>query len=588
MLTGTLAAIWLLGLLAAAPALRSGARYAFPDRLRDALVLGAAIPFVLGFVSLLYPAACWIALAVCLAIAVRRSRSFPATADAGRVRPPYVLIAALGLVAWPPLMRPLLDGDTLSYHLPNAAAWVHAHGLWTTDPRYWWYPPASEIFASGIFAVSGPFALGWGGFGALALLGFRIASWAQAEFDAPPWLADALGAATVTMTPLALQAGSLQNDVWLAAFFVESLWVLRRETAAAPRTVAIAALLKPYGWIVAVVAAAASRAPVRVWIAAAATIGVWVLHDALLWHASIVAPASTSSADTWQTTILAHGLPALALLARVAMLSSPFVLPALLAAICGPLLAGAKNRSLGWAALAAFLLFLVMPLAYADRHPQLETGASLRYAAPALAVGALLLARIAVRAPYVALALLLLCTAFGAGQIVDTYWNDGGTHLALAIAALAAGNAALARMKRMRWLLPAGFAAAAIAAAMLAQRMPADYYADGVRVDGRTTGVYAWIAHAKPAAVGGWGLRAGIVNVLDPAARVLDLPDASPCRTAAAQRVLMIALAETDRPPDFNAHRLGVARACAARVRYDDGIAVAAAVSRERSAAASP
>ena len=42
----------------------------------------------------------------------------------------------------------------------------------------------------------------------------------------------ALAAATVTMTPLALQAGSLQNDVWLAAFFLESLWVLRREPAA--------------------------------------------------------------------------------------------------------------------------------------------------------------------------------------------------------------------------------------------------------------------------------------------------------------------------------------------------------------------
>jgi hypothetical protein len=54
---GLLAAIWLLGLFAAAPVLRTGSRYDFPNRLRDALVLGVAIPFGLGFVHLLYPAA---------------------------------------------------------------------------------------------------------------------------------------------------------------------------------------------------------------------------------------------------------------------------------------------------------------------------------------------------------------------------------------------------------------------------------------------------------------------------------------------------------------------------------------------------
>lgn len=575
MLSGILAALWLLGLLAAAPALRTNARYAFADRLRDALILGAAIPFALGCVGLLYPATCWIVLAICVAIAYRRATPSEDLAARAPARPPYVLIAALALVAWPPLMRPLLDGDTLSYHLPNAAAWVHAHGLWTTDPRYWWYPPGSEIFAAGLFAVSGPFVLGWSGFGALALLGFRIAHWANAEFGAPEWLADALAAATVTMTPLALQAGSLQNDVWLAAFFLESLWVLRREPAAAARTIAIAALLKPYGWIFAFAAAATSRAPLRVWLAGAAAIGVWAAHDALLWHGSIVAPASTSSANTWASTILAHGLPAFALLARVAAVASPFVLPALLAAIFGPLLAGAGRRGVGWAALAAFAVFLVMPLAYADRHPQLETGASLRYAAPALALGALLLARIAVPWPRIAFVLLLLCTAFGVSEILATYWNDGGTHVAIGIAALAVGNAALARMKRARWALPAGFAIAAIVATILAARYPVDYYADGLRVDGRTSGVYGWIARTQPAAVGGWGLRAGIVNVLDPAARVLDLPDATACVTATRQRVLMIAIAEDDRPADFNASRLQAARACSPHERYDDGIAVA-------------
>ena len=574
MLSGTLAALWMLGLLAGAPALRTGERYSFADRLRDALILGAGIPLALGLVNLLYPAACWIVLAACVAIALRRTPG-QGVAAGPRARPPYVLIAALALVAWPPLMRPLLDGDTLSYHLPNAAAWANAHGVWTTDPRYWWYPPGSEIFASGLFAVSGPFALGWGGFGALALIGFRVTRWTENEFGASPWLADALGAATVSMAPLAMQAGSLQNDVWLAAFFLESLWVLRAEPAAGARTLALTALLKPYGWILAAVAAATARAPLRIWIAAAAAIGIWIAHDAALWHASIVSPSSSSTANRADTLILAHGLPALWLLVRVAAAASPFVLPALLAAAFAPLLAGAGRRELGIAVFCAFLWFLVMPLAYADRHPQLATGASLRYAAPALVAGALLLARVAVRRPDAALVLLLVCAAYGSGQILSTYWNDGGTRFALAVAAIAVANTALAYFKRLHWLLPAGFAAAAIVATMLAMRDPVAYYADGLRVNGRETGVYAWIARVQPQAVGAWGLRAGIVNVLDPSARAIDLPEETPCLTAAQQHVLIVALAEGDRTDAFNAQRLRAARGCATQIRYGDGIAVA-------------
>ena len=218
--------------------------------MRNALVLGVAIPLLLGCVNLLYPAACWLMRAACVAAAARWHRD-SAPAAGGVV--PYVTIAALALVAWPQLMRPLLDGDSLSYHLPNAASWVQSHGIWTTATRYWWYPPASELFASGIYATGGPFALAWAGFGALALVGLRVAAWARTEFAAPAWLADALAAAIVTAMPLALQA-SLQNDVWLAAFWLETLWLLRRP-ASGWAALAICALMKPDGWIFAVVAA---------------------------------------------------------------------------------------------------------------------------------------------------------------------------------------------------------------------------------------------------------------------------------------------------------------------------------------------
>lgn len=572
-MNGVFAAVWLIGLLAAAPALRNGSHSSTADRVRDALVLGVAIPFALGLAGLLYPAACWIVLAGCLALAYRRGgivKRIAAPAEPA----PYLLIGALAIVAWPPLMRPVLDGDSLSYHLPNAAAWVHAHGLWTTDGRYWWYPPASELFASALFAVSGPFALAWSGAGALALVGLRIWTWARTEFAVPAWLADALAAATVTAAPLALQAGSLQNDVWLAAFFLEALWTLRREPAAGARTVALTVLLKPYGFLLAIVAALSAKATRTVWLAGIGAFAIWAVHDAVLWKTAAVAPASTSSANTWSSTILAHGLPALGLLASVALRASPFALLALLAAVAAPF--GLRDdRRLGWAAFAAVVLFLAMPLAYADTMPQLATGASLRYAAPSIALGALLLAPWAGRLPRVATAMLVLSSAFGAAVVLAIFWNDAPTRIAMAIALLAAGNVALARRLRAPWQIPAGLGAVIVVTWMLAARYPLAYYTDALRVNGRATAVYGWIARTQPRAIGGWGLKLGAINALAPATRTLDLPESDPCAAARAHGVLLVAVAESTRSTAFDAARLNAARACG-RVRFDDGLAVVA------------
>ena len=126
-------------------------------------------------------------------------------------------------------MRPLLDGDSLSYHLAQRR--IVGAGALALDDRN-----ALLVVSAGIRALrkrrsmpsSGPFALPWSGFGALALLGFRIAAWTREAFAAPPLAADALAAATVTAYPLAIQAGTLQNDVWLAAFWLEALWLMRR------------------------------------------------------------------------------------------------------------------------------------------------------------------------------------------------------------------------------------------------------------------------------------------------------------------------------------------------------------------------
>ncbi len=570
------AAFWLLGLYLAAPALRTSRNYDTADRLRDALILGVAIPLGLGFVHLLYPIASWCALALMLAIAYRRGPdAHGISREVSRPEPPpYVLIAALAAVSWPALVRPLLDGDSLSYHLPNAASWVQAHSLWTAATRYWWYPPASELFAGGLYAVGSPFALPWSGLGALALLGFRIRAWARDAYGAPLLLADALGAAAVTAYPLAIQAGTLQNDVWLAAFWLETLWSLgERETAAAACSAAVTVLLKPQGWIFAVTALLAYRAPAKVWLATAAALAVWLVHDALLWKGAALTPVGTMSGDALNSTIFAHGVPAFALLARVALAASPFAAVAFCAALLGPAIA--SNRRIGWAAFGSALLFFVLPFGYNTAVAQLATGASLRFAAPAIALGTVILARPACRLAGITTGVLIASTLVGIWLILGIFWNDGSTHAALPIAVFAAAVAAALHLRRIAWPYALAFGIAIVATTHFAARHPLDYYDDALHVGTISPGIYRWIETRHPAGIGGWGLRLGVVNILSPTTRTIDLSDFGPCAQARRDRVLLAAVAESDRTSDVNAQRLAVARTCG-RTIYADAIGVIA------------
>jgi hypothetical protein len=576
-----LAALWLLGLYAAAPALRQSTQYDFPDRLRDALILGVAIPLALGAVGMLYPAACFGALLLAIAIADIRRREPRFAKQTLPPDPPYILIAALLLVGWPQLMRPLLDGDSLSYHLPNAASWVQAHSIWTSATRYWWYPPASELFAAALYAAGGPFALPYSGLCALALLGFRCATWAR-EFGASPLLADALAAAIVTAYPLAIQGGTLQNDVWLAAFWLETLWALRPGGggAAAARSAALTALIKPQGWLFTLIALLAGRARFRVWRAAAAALCAWVLRDALLAKGAAISPAAAASfAHPYASTILAHGAAALWLLVIVAARLSPFALLAICAAAAGPLIAR-DRRSLGWAALAAVVVFSALPFGYETAVAQLATGASLRFAAPAIVLGALLLTPGLRRAAIASTVVLLCSTVFGAWYVLAIFWNDGSTHVALLAAALGAAVAAATRAPSLRGLRPLAVGLAVIFTIHYAGRHPIDYYDDALRVGDTRPGVYRWIASTHPARIGGDGLRLGVVNVLSPSTQTRDLPDDRPCAYARRARVLLVAVAQNDLTPSANSQRLGAAHACG-HVVYADPIGVVATPPKE-------
>jgi hypothetical protein len=575
-LSGIAAALWLLGLYAAAPALRSGERYVLADRWRDALILGAGIPFVLALVHALCPITCWTALAICIAVAVRRRGQGEVLPSASGDAVPYVTLGTLVAVAWPQLIRPLLDGDSLSYHLPNAASWAQSHSLWTTATHYWWYPPGSELFAAGIYDVASPFALPWCGCVALALLGFRIAAFARETLTAPPLLADALAAATIATYPLAIQGGTLQNDAWLAAFFLESLAALGTtgDRAVAMRTLAMTALIKPQGWVFAGIALVTRRAPREVWLAVAAVLGLWVTRDALLWNAAILAPASTAYGNIAGSTIAAHGGTALLLLLRVGASISPFALIALAGALIAPVLLP-KQRALGWSAFAAALLFFALPFGYDTSVAQLATGASLRFAAPAVAAGALALAPIASRFSYASIALLGAAAIYGVVYVLGIFWNDGSTHAALPIAVAAVAITAAVRNRRPAWVPAAAFGVAVVATAYLAGRHPIDYYADSLRVGPVQPGIYRWIAMRHPPQIGGWGLRLGVVNVLSPATQTMDLPDAAPCAVARRYGVLLAAVAQNELPPELNTQRLNSARSCGA-VAYEDPIAVVA------------
>lgn len=575
-MSGLLAALWLLGLFAAAPALRTGARYELADRVRDTLILGIAIPFALGFVHAFYAPVCWCALLLCIVVAIVRRGLGAVTERAARLPIPCLLVGALAAVSWPALMRPLLDGDSLSYHLPNAATWVQAHSLWTTTTHYWWYPPGSELFASALYAVSGPFALPWCGLGALALLGLRIAAWAREAYHAAPLPADALAAAAVTAYPLAIQGGTLQNDVWLAAFFLESLWALRGGGARhqAARALAITILIKPQGWLLALIALVTQRARLRVWLAAAGVLALWLIRDAVLWSAAQLGPANTVYRNIVSSTILAHGASALEILVRVAFVASPFALIALIAALLGRLIA-AREPPIGWAACASAVLFLLLPFGYATSVAQLATGASLRFAAPAVAAGSVILTRPIRAIGVAATALLLLSTLYGVWQVLAVFWNDGGTHVAVLVALLAVAVTALAHRQRRAWPSAVAFAAAVIVAAHLAGRHPLDYFSDALRVGSNEPGVYRWIAASRPAALGSWGVRLGVVNVLSPTTRTLDLPDAGACAAARRFKVLLVAVAQNDLTPNENAARLRDARRCGSTL-YADATAVVA------------
>lgn len=558
MLSGLAAFVYVAALWYIAPAFaREGARAA--DRLRVLLALGIAIPGALGLVHLLYPALVWAAVFVLAAWRLRKRP--PAANDEVAL---YAALAGVIVVAWAPLVRPLLDGDTLLYHLPDAVSFVQAHSVWIADAPYWPYPPASELFASGVFAVSGRWSLPLAGILPALLLTARLYTVARAN-GASALAAAGVGLAFVCMPVAAFEAGTLQNDLWLAAFFTEVLASGDRSAL----SLAVCALLKPYGWLEGFIAAAAARVPRRTAALALLPLLLWIARDAVLLRAG--ASLGFSTPAYFPTTIagnfgiacvqLAHGIAASSPQAFVwiAMLAAGFVFP--------------PTRRYAAAGTAALAVYVFLPVSYTNGATNYAIDASsLRYALPALCGGALVAAVLLKRTAAWGTVAVLLIAAWGAWNVLSVFWNDSYTHWALAAAAFAICAALLMQHTRGVSIAAAALALVLFGSWAAATRAPG-FYGDWMRQpSGEATGVFSWMRTHKPQHVVAANVRAGAVLMASPQTRTVSAaPDA--CEQARRERALLfVGSNEGLQGPELQRAR-AAARSCGKTV-YEDGAAL--------------
>jgi hypothetical protein len=532
--------LWLAGLWYVAPAICGNDRGAVA-RTAGVGVLGIGIPFGLGICDLLYAPALWLALAAIATVRIRRCGWFDrrdgAPATSWDVP---VLICVLVAIAWPAAVRPLMDGDSLSYHLPNAASWVVHHGVWTTGTRYWWYPSGSELFASGLLAAGGPALVGLSGLVPALVLGLRLRSIAVANGN-HPLLGTAIACALLATSVASSQVVSLQNDLWLAAFFLEALVGL------GPASLAVAALVKPYGFVLAAVAAALRRVdgPIAVRLLAFVPLAIWAVRDlALLAHA-LVPPASTWYADSLGTSIAAHLPSAFGVLASAAWGAGPVW--ALLMLIATAAIGFAHQGWLRWAAFASLALFLLVPFGYTNDVPQLASGQSLRYALPFVAIGAAALCMLRGRYVVGLIPVALLGAVAGIAQLWQLYWNDATTHdvrIVLLLAAAVAAGVSGVRVAGLRSALGAmALCLGVVWSAGLAGERPSAYLADRYGVAGAPAGAFDAFRATTFARVVAVRLPAGAATLIRPGVDAYDAEPADACALAHALRAgLLIAL----------------------------------------------
>jgi hypothetical protein len=565
--SGIFTGFWFALLWYGAPIFQSHRKPAndFASRLRDTLVLGVAIPGILGCVNVLFG---WSCVIVAIGIVVARIVRNPAFARRSRLHAPLaqrpsnlwnalVLMPVLAC-AWPLAVRPLLDGDSLSYHFPNAAAWADAHGIWITTTRYWWYPGGSELFAAGTFAVAGPFGLPLCGTLALALLGLRAYALAL-RASLAPIAAASLAMLVVTALPFVLQVGNLENDVWLSAFLLEMLWCARYEPDAFVRTATVTSLLKPIGWLFAISLAIVERARRKSIALSSLGFMAWLARDTMLWRTAVVPASASSYPHVESTTIAAHGWLGMTTLVAALARDPAF---AMLAVGLVVTLACGRDRGIRMIAATLGIIFVLEPFGFDNGHAQLADGQSLRFFIPAVAFGAIGVAPYLrnVAIPFAVMAFAL--TIFDVFRFIGIFAADANTHgWFLVVIAAALGTLIPYRAWRRTTvtLLLLGFTAYA---GRLAGSHAAGYYDDELTRGGRSSPVFSWLARERPAAVVGRTAPVGPIGIVSPTTTMIDGVDEGACVLAKRTGALLMVANTVDTGDAAFARERADARAC--------------------------
>ncbi|MGH7716011.1 MAG: hypothetical protein ACREML_08450 [Vulcanimicrobiaceae bacterium] len=521
----------------AAPLLTRTRGLTIPSRLRCALVLLTATPLVLAAVHLLAVGPLLVIAGILCAARFRFARH-----TALEFNPWDGLAAAIVLlVAAAYIPRAPDDGDSLAYHLPNAIAWVQSRSLDPTWMRYWWYPGGSEISVAGLIAACGLWISGVPSLLAAMMLVSRIGMWLRTR-DVPAPVATAMSAAFITISTVAFQTYDQRNDLVLTAWFVESLWVLRTQSWSGTVPIAMLALIKPYGWAYALVAIVCMRQPRA--LIGLVPLALWVLHDALLAAHAHISIASTNAMGTWSTTILGNIPGSLAVLARAVGERGPVTVCCFVAPVVALFLRG-KERRVAIAGVAALVLFLLSPFAYANDMPQLALGWSLRYDLPELAIGALCLAPLARKLPLPFAIAAAISAIAGIARLLYILNHDTSILIAFIGACFIVLAAFVAFLRSARYA--AAFAAGAIAIGLAlfgantaSVRAASSYAVIAPRIAGNETAFFTWF-QAHPHDAESVNLRAGTLLMLAPTMRIFDADTVDCARVKSEKAWIVVA-----------------------------------------------
>lgn len=539
---GVSGALWICALWFAAPIFgRSTA--SIPGRLAGTIALGVALPGVLGMLGILFDWSLWLGLVALVTIRIKM-RGVHGDVSPGASGVPWDVIFASGTLvalAWPPAVRPLMDGDSLIYHLPNAAAWALHHSVWTTGTRYWWYPPASELFSSALLAVGGTPVLGIAGVLPAILLVARFRCIAASNGH-PPLLGTSIACAFLATPIASAQIVSLQNDLWLAALFIEAL------ASRAPLNFAVLVLIKPQGWFFAFTALfcaglRSSRKMLWPTLLAGVAALAWLTRDLVLWKNAVIPPASTWYPGTLKTSVAEHFPSSVGVLFEALMHSGvPWTLFFLLGILS---IVYVQNKRMRAAAVAVNLFFLFVPFGFDNGTAQLATGQSLRFALPLAALGALLLCEIPARFTVAAISGAILSTLFGVIQVWRSYANDATTHDTILIVVIYTVLFLLVGLSKnpARWV-NAYSALAFIClvgwASGLAGAHPALYLDDRYGIAGHPTGAFLFLKTLPPQRLITRGFPAGSAIMVGSRFDVYDaLPDT--CREGREITAMIVA-----------------------------------------------